>query len=60
MTWAQLVAIFLGVAALLILALALMAAAGRSSEQERRWEDEMWRRDVEARLKRGDEEDDGK
>lgn len=60
MTWAQLVAIFLGVAALLILALALMAAAGRSSEQERRWEDEMWRRDVEARLKRENEEDDGK
>jgi hypothetical protein len=58
MTWAQLVAIFLGAAALLILALALMAAAGRSSEMERRWEDERWRRDVEARLKR--EEDDGK
>ena len=60
MTWAQLVAIGLGVAGLLILALALMAAAGRSSEQERRWEDEMWRRDVEARLKRDNEEDDGR
>ena len=52
------IAIFLGIAFLLVLALALMAAAGRSSEQERRWENEMWRRDVEARLKR--EEDDGK
>lgn len=60
MSTGDMIAIFLGIALLLLLALALMNAAGRSSEQERRWEIEQWRRDVEARLRRQDEEDDGK
>ena len=58
MTIGQLVAAILIVMALLILTLALMAAAGRGSEMERRWEDERWRREVEERLRQA--EDDGK
>ena len=58
MTIGQLVAAILIVMALLILTLALMAAAGRGSEMERRWEDEKWRREVNERLKRARQEED--